>query len=592
MKNKIFFFLFLVFIFVRVLYLDRDLPPYDETKFGQKDEQAYNFTSLNLYHFGSISKPIDDSFRIQGSIKFILNNAFTYATLVIFGNNYYGLRAGAVLASLLVFLLFFRLLGLDAMTIPENKKKYIQFIIGSALVLDFGFLVASRNAAPTIFRCFYMMLVLTYIVYLARKPWPRQRLHFLLLGVFCSLLIFFSYLTNAFILAGAFLFIVGRGLAEREIKKTLVAISLLLTGFLIGAIIANWIYVSFNGFGIRDSVSNMYTVYNARVIDLKRSTSGISPVATLLRAGIRKTVSLFSSNLFTLNFTFLFLIVLSCGNTILMMFRRKLRNDVQLLAFAMIVAYALQAFFYNPDSSKWIVLMLPVCLLAVVANVIDKYVNWSRENLPGTGMSSLISLGFVCLAGGLLAFRFLYVGLDPEFQILVFLSFAIMLAVIGIWHYRIAFFKKKVLPILLVLTLAPNAFLSVKYCIVNPEFHYRDACIAMNEIIGDKNMAGVWSDGFRLYTSGNSFFPWYQVQNKERHRKGLTDIFERKLADFTVDFPSGDFFDVERDIDSAGKNFLLQRIANIYLGKGTLGQSIWVYKRIDKNDQDIQGRQP
>ena len=592
MNKRILFLSLLAFILFRVLYLDRDLPPGENTRFGQKDEQAYNFTALNLYHFGSLSKPVADRYVIQGSIKFILNNSFTYASLVIFGNNYYGLRIGAVLASVLVFLLIFHLLGLDAAAIAEKDKKFIQFLVYMSLLLDFGFMVASRNAAPTIFRCLYLLLVMAYVDYLTKLPWRKQWFHFYLLGIACSLLIFFSYLTNAFILAGVFLFIVVKGFLEREIKKTLAALSLLLAGALTGAILANWVYGFFGNTGIRTSVANTFTVYSSRVTSLQRGVSSGSFLAVLIRSGIRKTVSLLSSNLFLLNFTFLFFVILSWGNTLYLVAKRKLPNCVQLLSFTLILAYAIQAFFYNPDSSKWIVLMLPVFLISVVLNVIGSHENWRRGILPGNGMGIVIRWGFLSLAGVLLVFRLFYVGLSAEFQGLVVLSFVIMLAAMVAWHGKRFLLNKKALPVVLLLTLLPNAILSIKYSIVKPEFHYRDACIAIDKIVGDKRMAGVWTDGFRLYTQGNAFFPWYQVQHRERHIKGLFEIFERELADFTVDFPSGDFFDVERDIGDKGRNFRLQRVASFYLGKGALGQSIWLYKRIDKNDQDKQGRRP
>jgi hypothetical protein len=585
MKKKHFILLLLLFLFTRTLFLDRDLPPSSETRIGQKDEQAYNFTALNLYHYGSISKPVGGQYYSWGSVKFILNNVFTFASLVVLGNNYYGLRGGAVLAALLVFLLFFRLLVLNSVDMPAAKKKFLLACAGLAMLFDFGFMIAGRNAAPMIFRCLYLMLVVTYVNHLVRLQWRRQRWHYLLLGVCCSLLIFFSYLTNAFILAGVFLFIAGKGFVERDLKKTAAALLLLLAGFLAGTILANPLYRHYGHSSVGSSVSRTFTVYSTRVSSLTpgRGGSAGSSLSNLVRSGIRKTVSLLSSNMFILNFTFLFLILLSWANTLYMMFRRTLRNHLQLLTCTLIFAYALQSFFYNPDSSKWVVLMLPVFLICIFVNAIVAHQSWSQGNFPGRMMGLTISCVLFCLISGLFAFRLLYVGLSPEFQTLVSLSFVILLTVIVVWHGKNNRAKKIILPAIVLFSFFPNAFLSGKYCLLNPEFHYRDACVQIGRIVGDKRMAGVWSDGFRLYTGGNVFFPWYQVQHSERHRIGLIDIFEKKLADYTVDFPQGDFFDAERDINSQVQSFKLRQVASYYLGWGALGKTISVFKRVDTN---------
>lgn len=592
MKNKILLLGLLIFILSRVLYLDRDLPPGEKTKFGEKDEQAYNFTALNLYHFGSISKQIDNNYSIKGSINTILNNVLPYATLVVLGNNYFGLRAGAVIASILIFFLFFHLLGLHSCTMPEKEKQYVQLILVLFLATNFGFLVASRNAAPTIFRALFIMLIISYIHYVAAKPAGKQSVHLFLLGMACSFLVFFSYLTNAFIFAGVLLFVVFKGFNERSLKWTLGALGLMLAGAGSAALIANVIYITFFGDGVLNSVSSMFAIYDVRIFGNQSNGFGMGFLLTLYRDGIRKIILMLSSNMFAFNFTLLFLVFISCWKTVRLVLKRKTTNHLQLLSLSFILAYTAQAFFYNPDASKWIVMMLPVFLIAIVSNLVLREPSPGLEGRLKSPRRDMGSLVFFLLACGLAAYRLFRIGMDGEFSILMMLSLIVLPLVM--WSMRLSNsrLKQLLLPAVLLLTLMPSAFLSVKYIIINPEFHYRDACIAIDGIIGDKNVAGVWCDGFRLYTKGNAFFPWYQVQDEGKHRRGLTDIFERKLADYTVDFPSGDFFDPQRDINARARTFQLRRIASLYLGKGSLGQSIWVYKRTDKDIPNFRVRQP
>ena len=160
--------------------------------------------------------------------------------------------------------------------------------------------------------------------------------------------------------------------------------------------------------------------------------------------------------------------------------------------------------------------------------------------------------------------------------------FILFMAMVLLGYEKTTSRKLKLLVLMFMLSILPTTYLSVKYCILRPEFHYRDACIALDRIIGNKAMAGVWSDGYRLYTSGNVFFPWNPQPDLEKHKKGLIDIFEKKLADYTVSFSTGDFIDIPRDVNAMGKSFLLQKVAILYLGKGSLQKSLIVYKRINK----------
>lgn len=584
MKNRIIILLLLVFILVRVIDLDRDLPPGDQTKVGQKDEQSYNFTSLNLYHFGSISKKINDQYSIQGSISKILNNIFTYFTLSIFGNNYYGLRLGAVLASILIFLLFFHLLKLNFPSAFKKKQQSILLLLGLFLIIDFSFLLASRNSSPPIFRCLYIMLIITYTNYLVNKNIKEQQIHLLILGMACAFSIFFSYMTNTFILLGLLFFFTFKGFCERNLKRTGINLCLLIAGAIIGAIVSNFIYDYYSGNGILNSAYESFQTYSGRVIGLNRNGFDLNSLLEMIWIGIRKIIFMLSSNIFAINFIFLFFIVLSFGNTLRLITKRKSINNLQLLSFSLIMAYAAQAFFYNPDSSKWIVMMTPVFLLTVVYNPIFLDQNQNREKHLKKKYF-WISLGLFFFACGLAAYLILYKTSPTEVKSLVTISLFVLLAFIFFWFKNDSIKKKKLLiAFFILLVFMPNIFLSVKYCLLKPEFYYRDACKNLNRILGDKYMAGVWSDGFRLYTKGNVFFPWYQVHNKERHQSVLIEIFEKKLADFTVDFPTGDFFDVQLDLNAHSTNFIMEKVASLYLGKGAMGKSIWVYQRFDSSD--------
>lgn len=588
MNKKTIFLALLLFIFVRVLFLDRDLPPSEITQFGEKDEQAYNFTAFNLYHYGSLSNKISDDYSITGNISFIFNNIFTYFTLMIFGNNYYGLRGGALLAAILIFLLLFRLLNLKSDSIPYKIKISVQLFFMIFMVIDFGFLIAGRNAAPTIFRSLFLMLIITYLNHLTKMPEKEKSVHYVLLGISSSFLIFFSYFTNAFIFVGIFCFVFLKGLYERNAKKMIISLFLISLGLIIGTIISNFIYICLNGEGIASSISGAFEVYGWRVNKLSGEGSKITIILSLVWYGIVKLTGLLTANLFTFNFTYLFIIFSAIGNTVYFLVKKKIFNDLQLISFSFILAFALQAFFYNPHPSKWINILFPVLLLFVYSNIIllyqyhDIVSRFYRNNNRSIFIKSTFLLMLIFI---LFLFRILKFKIDMERMVLIIISLIILLfsfSVVWINHKKAYMQKLKLLTVVFIVSVLPSAFLSVKYCILKPEFHYRDACIALDKLVGDKTMAGVWSDGFRLYTSANVFFPWNQIAILEIHNTRLIDIFEKKLADYTISYSTDDYFDLPRSINSFGKNFQLKKTATLYLGKGAMRKSITLYKRIDK----------
>ncbi len=580
--------LILVFIFLRVLNLDRDLPNYDLTQLGSKDEQAYNFTALNLYHFGAMNKVVADGFTIKGSITSILNNSVTYLTLTLFGNNYYGLRAGAVLASLVILLILLYLSGLMFNSGSNNLQRYMLLFIGLYALFDFGFLIAGRNASPVIFRSMYLMLIMLFMNFIAGKSEKEQKWYYLLCGLFSALLIFFSYLTNTFIALGIVLFIAFRGIHDRDFNSAIKLILLYIFGFIIGFLISNQIYIIFKGSGVLSSLFSTVDVYGNRLA-APVSTAQQVAFISLIKRVVTNLLFMVHSNIFTLNYTLLFLLITSFFIAFIQFVKRIKLSNVRLITLSMIIAYLVQAVIYNPNSTKWIVMIFPVIIVFVVSTISNVFQSAEiKEYLSNKKrfLRFFLVLNFLFItAVFVLLLKF---GVSSSLRPLAYLSVITMFSLVVVLSFDIVHFsgaKKVVIAVLLMLSMLPNLYLSFINCAIKPDYHYRNALMTVNSIVKDDVVAGSWSDGFRLYTSGNTLFTWYQNQrNRDLYKTKLTEIFDKGIAKYTLDFSKRSSLDVFKDIDTKGKKYRLEIDTTLYLGYKSTADSLIVVKRIAIND--------
>jgi hypothetical protein len=131
----------------------------------QPIDEFFNTTpAFNLYHHGSLAYQVVSFIPPDGSPVNLLQNAMTFATLLVLGNNYYGLRMASVLAGLGVFVLLYLLVRREsnpsASEASALNREGVPLLALAYLVSDFSFNVASRADEPTIFRMLAMTVVL------------------------------------------------------------------------------------------------------------------------------------------------------------------------------------------------------------------------------------------------------------------------------------------------------------------------------------------------------------------------------------------------------------------------------------------------
>jgi len=587
-KYTIFFLIItLIFTFTRVIYLDSDLPPYHKTLFGSKDEQVYNNLSFNLFHFNAIDNIVGKfglkgSANVENQLNDFANNIYTYFGLLIFGNNYYGLRMPSVIISLIILIILITLLYkfLENNNFKDNIFLVLLFLIW--LTFDFGFLTASRNAAPVIFRSFYLLLILLYVNYILKlKNSFLVLIHYFIIGYLSSFLVFFSYLTNSFYMLAIFLLIVYCGYYKREIKNTLKQILVYFSGILAGIFIADKIYEKYTDVNILDSLSIQIHVYSTRL-------GSNSNVYNLLIEGMTKFIGLVTSNLFTLNFTLFFFMLLFIQNSFHILYKRNKISNLHVILLMIIIAYFIQSLFYNPHSSKWIIILYPILFLYIfinfynVKNKIEIVLNKYRYTYY------ILAIFTATVYFGNEVIQYLYhikfnQVYDIELTIIRAVSFSIFLFFMFLTNkIRTEQTYKNKINWILLLALLPNMYLSIKYFYVSPKYNYRDTLMALSKKIGDDVIAGGWSDGFRLYGQGNTIFTWYQIQDIEKYRKGIAEIFDRDIAKYTIDYSKPDFINIKKDINLFNKNYSLEKDTTFYLGEGSYRDSLILYERTIK----------
>lgn len=187
--------------FARGFLLESDLPPWGVIAYQPIDEGTYANLALNFFNFGSIN-PND---YYEGQYEFLMQshvicnvvgNFFTALSLLVFGDNYFGLRMGVVFIGYLILILF-------CLTINELRKAYgaekkgtltMAFLLIIALLSSFVFFNATKAVEPSISR----LLLVQLIVYcLVKRNIPIQ-IRGLLVGFLVFVAIFFVYVTNLF----------------------------------------------------------------------------------------------------------------------------------------------------------------------------------------------------------------------------------------------------------------------------------------------------------------------------------------------------------------------------------------------------------
>lgn len=505
-KTFVFYAVITLVYFARGFLLESDLPPWGVIAYQPIDEGTYANLALNFINFGSIN-PNDFyagqyEFLMQSHVICnVVGNFFTALSLLIFGDNYFGLRMGVVFIGYLILILF-------CLTLKELRKIYgaeekgaltMAFLLVVTLLASFVFFNATKAVEPSISR----LLLVQLTIYCLIKPSIPIRIKGFLVGFFVFVSIFFVYVTNLFIgipvlVYAAYVFLVqGKRTGGLFVLFGLLGagLALLLAGIYYWCIwdttpIANAI----NSVLIFESSGQSAGAYamgaenllrNVRAFFLSNTLFYLLPIAGIVFVCL---IPLFKQGFKATGSPVLVLLM-----TVIGFFAQTVVSDDFVLRKAVVILPALLLLFYccylefmrpNRISKLSLVSKIIICLATGVTLVIMVYATYYRlfrANSPTFSRldysdfdvvlllidCALSSIIVVVFAGGVMARRHKIQACS------LFTSILICIVV--------------------------NVVLVLNYNILNQTYTEKEAMIELGEVADGKIIAGEYENGFTLY---------------------------------------------------------------------------------------------
>ncbi|MBU0490148.1 MAG: hypothetical protein KKA07_12930 [Bacteroidetes bacterium] len=554
-----------LFLITRIVLLDRDCPPVNVSWYAPGDEPIYAGTAFDLFHYHSFSNQVVPSIPTGKSTLNFIGNIMTFCTLSVFGNNYYGMRMSAVLASFLVFLLMYWILqnylGKQPYSSTKLFPKYSKVLLFCCLLYllcDFSFLVAGRIMEPTIFRMMSMIIVLWLF---SSSYFEKHILSWwvpVLAGFLSVVSVLFFYPSNAFIIPALGTVCLFFGI-KKNFKKGVVNSVL----FVLGAVIAymayelvlNALFHKTAGNTISSYASSHYSTRLALPVEGKNTS-----IVHVLKECASNIFNILKTNIFRFNPMILFFFLLSIPVVIFKPIKTRSVRDILLVS--LVFFFLLQTVFLNDYSYRKLVILLPLVLLTIAVVLLSitdfsDFINKSKKRRFLFGAYALFSL---LISMGVVLFMLKKAYSAAAFKatlsenIMIIVVFLVQLACIA-WFLKTkkiwtgAKIPRKLITLFLILLFVPNVFLSAKYVFTKPTFAYKQAMIKLSEYIDDKLVAGGMGQCYRLYNTSipvlNPYVFLYSGQKQELYKKLLEILITEEGAEYTIlsyDNPAGNLF--------------------------------------------------
>lgn len=487
----------LIFIFsLRIIHIESDLSaPWGILNYQPIDEGIYANMALNKINYGALNPnlTIDSSYEylIQPHvITNILGNTIIYVCLKIFGDNFLGFRMGSICIGLLSsILVYFTLCNIHKRIVYKqamlNKSYFIIAMLTVFFSFNFVLYNASRLVEPTLYRMFFLIMVL--FVFTSYKI--CESLKAFLMAFIAVASIFLVYVTNIFILF-AFLLLLLSLLIQKKYDC-----------------IKNYLFFGIFGGGCAYLISLYYYLHYWNTTPIKNLFACIQSFSNQAGYTVESTnfltniAAFFTSNILLYNpiiiWGFMWGIYFVTKNRI-----HKTDSSV-IGAFAMIFALLLQTLFSEDYIVRKELVILPpfvIVLYYVIVCYIEGYkVIPLKIRIVLNVLSSLVGI-FVVL------YRLFFIGNKTNFDfsindrnILFFLisSYCIVLLFDG---FKTNYTKFTIL-FLLIITFGVNTIFIVKYNWKNQTYCDKFTMLDLNERIGDGYVLGEYINGFTLYNN-------------------------------------------------------------------------------------------
>lgn len=540
-RGVLYFLLLTLFILSRVLFLDADLPSFNIFNYQPIDEFWYNNMAFNLHRYSDIQHRILPYVESDSIPSNIFQNLITYITLVMFGNNYYGLRMASVIASFGILVLFYYTIRNYTNTSQKDtvEKQKLSRIVTVAcmiyLAFDFSFLLASRVSEPTIFRMLSLAILMYFFSSASAQKHFTSNWFTLASGFIAFASVLFVYPSNAF-LVPAIWGICIYSKWDYSFKGSAVQTLIFLAGGIICMVFYEFTLRIFFGKSFIDQLA-LYAGFVERV-NLPGATEAAGP--GLIKKSLTNIFGIFSTNIFRFNPILLMTWLAALPIVVMNVYKKRSSKEVFLLL--VLFFFFIQLVFINDYYYRKLVFLLPLVLLtiAVAVKSFPRVIENARALLVYRVYLFVIAVFAVVVF--LINCVPRWIGSDViTDQKYVILSF-LVLQLVFLAKARNKIASLPVLATMLILLLAPSIYFSGRYIFISPTYTYKNTMRSISNYADGKLMVGGMSTGFRLYNGYKPVIDGYGFKNTEVGRRQyavlLDSILQEKAEKYTILYKS------------------------------------------------------
>ena len=508
--------LVVVFVSLRIFFLENDLPAFGVGLYQPKDEGRYSMMALNYVNYNSVY--VADEFGIYTPPTFRVNliqNIFQVLTMTFFGKNYIGFRMPFVIISLINIVLLLRLTCyfLEKYDVTGKMKTIFFVFMALVLVADFSILLSSKCAESSSMRA----LTVTVALYIMILGDFNHTIRNFVLGFGSVISMFFVYLTNiSLIIAVSVLMLYY--FFKRETKKG----TSILLGLILGVILSEIYYIKYWDMGAFQNLFASIGGFSDRIV------SNANEEIIFIKI-INGCFSLFSCN--NLFFNIFLLVMLVYGIFVLIF---KMRNKFDEKEFFLIIifgAYLIQCALIDDYNERKSLTIMPVMLLIGLVGTICWVCNkeTTEKKYKYAKISSILMAIICCFFSLNIRDKKNYL-LDFELMDIVVWVIIIALVVFLLSVDTIFSCHKSTILIAIIAVICMNLYFDVKYVYNYKLYTEKQAMIEIGEIIGEEYVIAPYAIDFCLY---NNIKP---VSNEfDTYRQ----LIELEQISFLIDYSGG-----------------------------------------------------
>ena len=541
-KNILFIILLIFFLEIRVYNLDADIPAWGIVNYQPMDEGQYATMALNKINNNTFRLDVYNGVDFMTSAHIrnnLIGNLSVYLGLVLLGDNYYGLRISSVVWGLLNYFLFALILKNLREKYGNGRNKWsksLYLAILGIFLIDLVYLVASRTVETSIYRMFFLQLIIFIFTKCNQSSLYEQKVRFLIIGFLSVLSIFAVYITNLFIFLAMLITIVIYGIwnGKKCFFNSLIS-------FAAGAGIAYVLCDMYYNFiwGTSCLVNTM------QIISDFSGTSGYTGgnnVAALL--GLMVHFFSANSNLYNIGILLGFLLVLPY-----FIKRIVTTKNINVFFIASTILSLLIQTFINEDYivRKYIMIYPSIIYLLyymLISSPFEDVKNFYNKHMVLKTIYSMCCLG-LCLM--IIMYRLFWneneTYKDFEFMDKSVIIFQILITIL-VWSiFVLTMYKRSInnricvsvmVIMIMVLSVFTNAYFDIKYVFNYKSYTEKEAMLAIGEKVGNEYVYGVYSIAFTLYNDIKPVVNTYNVMGEDIEKTNVKWYLD--YSDFS--FPS------------------------------------------------------